>query len=96
MTANLQVAVPPSPKALNWFCCQPESSVYPLFFLSKDTDNPTYKSLYLRESRGVFGIGAAIYFTNSSSSSSSSTSGDRGSTKRLVSFSLIVAHQKRS
>lgn len=82
---RFQVAVPPSPKALNWFCCQPESSVYPLFFLSKDTDNPTYKSLYLRESRGVFGIGAAIYFTNSSSSSSSSTSGDRGSTKRYLS-----------
>jgi hypothetical protein len=78
--------VPPSPKALNWFCCQPaESSVYPLFFLSNNTDNPTYKSLYLKQSCGVFGIGAAIYFTNTSSF----TSGELSSTKRLISFSLI-------
>ncbi|XP_061990446.1 protein PHYLLO, chloroplastic isoform X1 [Rosa rugosa] len=69
---RFQVAVPPSAKALNWFCCQPESSVvYPLFFVSKETENPSYKSLYVNETRGVFGIGAAIYFTPSSNSSSS-------------------------
>nr|POF02706.1 isoform 2 of protein phyllo, chloroplastic [Quercus suber] len=78
---RFQVAVPPGPKALNWFCCQPELSVYPLFFLSKNTDNPTYKSLFLNGSRGVFGIGAAIYFTNSSSC----TSRERNLTKRYLS-----------
>ncbi|KAF3944586.1 hypothetical protein CMV_028957 [Castanea mollissima] len=78
---RFQVAVPPGPKALNWFCCQPELSVYPLFFLSKNTDSPTCKSLYLNGSHGVFGIGAAIYFTNSSSC----TSGERNLTKRYLS-----------
>lgn len=70
--------MPPSAKALNWFCCQPESSaVYPLFFISKDTtDNPSYKSLYVNETRGVFGIGAAIYFTPSSSSTKRFTLGE--------------------
>ncbi|PNY01228.1 protein PHYLLO chloroplastic-like, partial [Trifolium pratense] len=62
------VMVPPSPKALSWFCCQPESSgVYPLIFISKNMDNPTCKSLYVNGSRGVFGIGAAVSFVNSSS-----------------------------
>lgn len=63
----VQVAVPPSPKALSWFCCQPESSdVFPLIFLSKNMDNPTCKSLHVNGSRGVFGIGAAVSFTHSS------------------------------
>ncbi|MBA0828474.1 hypothetical protein Goarm_013146 [Gossypium armourianum] len=62
---RFQVAVPPSAKALNWFCSQPESSaVFPMFFLSKETISPTCKSLYLNKVRGVFGIGAAISFTN--------------------------------
>jgi isochorismate synthase/2-succinyl-5-enolpyruvyl-6-hydroxy-3-cyclohexene-1-carboxylate synthase/2-succinyl-6-hydroxy-2,4-cyclohexadiene-1-carboxylate synthase/O-succinylbenzoate synthase len=78
--------VPPSPKALNLFCRQLESSVYPLFFVSKNTDNPTYKSLYLNGSRGVFGFGAAIYFTDSSSR----TSGERSLTKRLILFLPFV------
>ncbi|PKI64425.1 hypothetical protein CRG98_015150 [Punica granatum] len=61
------VAVPPGAKALNWFCCQPEASqVFPLFFISKDEDQ-SYKSLLLNETRGVFGCGAAAYFTDSSS-----------------------------
>ncbi|XP_045833302.1 protein PHYLLO, chloroplastic isoform X1 [Trifolium pratense] len=65
---RFQVMVPPSPKALSWFCCQPESSgVYPLIFISKNMDNPTCKSLYVNGSRGVFGIGAAVSFVNSSS-----------------------------
>lgn len=63
--------MPPSAKALNWFCSQPETSaVYPLFFIGKDAENPSYKSLYANETRGVFGIGAAVHFAPSSSSSS--------------------------
>ncbi|KAH9707762.1 protein PHYLLO [Citrus sinensis] len=62
---RFQVAVPPSAKALDWFCRQPESSeVFPVFFLSRDMENPTSKSLYLNQNRGVFGIGAAVYFTH--------------------------------
>lgn len=65
---RFQVAVPPSAKSLYCFCSQPVSSaVYPLFFLSKETDDPTCNSLYLNRTRGVFGIGAAVYFTNDSS-----------------------------
>ncbi|PON74619.1 Menaquinone biosynthesis protein MenD [Parasponia andersonii] len=60
---RFQVAVPPSAKALNWFCIQPESSsVFPLFFISKDKNEPSYKSLVLNETRGVFGMGSAVYF----------------------------------
>uniref|UniRef100_A0A0A0KQZ1 Mandelate racemase/muconate lactonizing enzyme C-terminal domain-containing protein n=1 Tax=Cucumis sativus TaxID=3659 RepID=A0A0A0KQZ1_CUCSA len=67
---RFQVAVPPSAKALLWFCCQPESSeVYPIFFVSNEKD-PTIKSLYLNDTRGVFGIGTAIYFASLSSTSS--------------------------
>ena len=70
MDLTVQVAVPPSAKALSWFCCQPEPSpVYPVFFISKETENVSYKSLYVNETRGVFGIGEAIYFTPSSASS---------------------------
>ncbi|XAR65340.1 2-succinyl-5-enolpyruvyl-6-hydroxy-3-cyclohexene-1-carboxylic-acid synthase [Bertholletia excelsa] len=64
---RFQVAVPPSAKALNWFCRQPASSgVFPQFFLSKEQDNPTFKSLLLGEVRGVFGIGAALLFKGTS------------------------------
>ncbi|KAJ4846899.1 hypothetical protein Tsubulata_026226 [Turnera subulata] len=65
---RFQIAVPPSPKALIWFCCQPESSgVFPRFFMSKETENPSSKLLLLNKTRGVFGIGAAIYFASDSS-----------------------------
>ncbi|KAG8366507.1 hypothetical protein BUALT_Bualt17G0087200 [Buddleja alternifolia] len=58
---RFQLAVPPSAKALSWFCSQPESSnVYPLFFLSNENENTTYKSLSLGRTRGVFGIGSAV------------------------------------
>ncbi|XP_028761883.1 protein PHYLLO, chloroplastic-like isoform X1 [Neltuma alba] len=61
---RFQVAVPPGPKALSWFCCQPESSgVFPQIYLSKNSDNPTCKSLHVNGRRGVFGIGAAASFT---------------------------------
>ncbi|XP_050872280.1 protein PHYLLO, chloroplastic isoform X2 [Lathyrus oleraceus] len=64
---RFQVVVPPSPKALSWFCCQPESSaVFPLIFVSKNMDNPTCKSLFVNGSRGVFGVGAAVSFVHSS------------------------------
>ncbi|KAJ9163450.1 hypothetical protein P3X46_023117 [Hevea brasiliensis] len=83
---RFQVAVPPSPKALNWFCCQLESSgVFPQFFVSKETENPSCKSLYLNRTRGVFGIGAAIYFVQSSSH----TSGNQSSIRRYVSSDSI-------
>ncbi|KAM1641257.1 hypothetical protein PS2_010979 [Malus domestica] len=36
----------------------------------QDVENPSYKSLYVNETRGVFGIGAAVHFAPSSSSSS--------------------------
>ncbi|KAL0396872.1 UNVERIFIED_CONTAM: protein PHYLLO, chloroplastic [Sesamum calycinum] len=64
---KFQLAVPPSAKALNWFCSQPEASkVFPLFFLSSEKENPTYKSLSLGRTRGVFGIGSAVSFKGSS------------------------------
>lgn len=59
---TFEVAVPPSAKALNWFFGQHDKAgVFPLFFLSKN-ENPSYKTLALGKTRGVFGIGAAIYF----------------------------------
>lgn len=73
--------MPPSAKALNWFCSQPESSaVFPLFFVSKETSDPSYKSLLLNETRGVFGIGSAVYFARDSSS----TSVERSQTRRFI------------
>ncbi|KAJ7943266.1 protein PHYLLO, chloroplastic [Quillaja saponaria] len=88
---RFRVVVPPSPKALNWFCCQPESSgVFPLFFLSKNKDNPTCKSLHLNGSRGIFAIGAAVYFAHSSSVNSEKQS----SIKRYISIdsTFIMAY----
>ncbi|GMP83014.1 hypothetical protein CsSME_00037095 [Camellia sinensis var. sinensis] len=77
---RFQVAVPPSAKALNWFCCQPESlGVFPQFFLSKEKDDPTFRSLSLSGVRGVFGIGTAVLFKGSSSCASAEWS----SIKRL-------------
>ncbi|CAE5963485.1 unnamed protein product [Arabidopsis arenosa] len=65
---RFQVAVPPRAKALFWFCSQPKSSgVYPVFFLSKETVEPSYKSLYVKEPHGVFGIGNALSFVHPSS-----------------------------
>ncbi|XP_011009175.1 PREDICTED: protein PHYLLO, chloroplastic isoform X3 [Populus euphratica] len=64
---RFQVAVPPSPKALNWFCSLPESDgVFPRFFQSKETEDASCKKLYLRRTRGVFGLGSAICFEASS------------------------------
>lgn len=61
--------MPPRAKALFWFCSQPVSSsgVFPVFFLSKDeTVKPCYKSLFVKEPHGVFGIGNALSFVHSS------------------------------
>ncbi|XVE91706.1 hypothetical protein REPUB_Repub01dG0034000 [Reevesia pubescens] len=83
---RFQVAVPPSAKALNWFCSQPESSgVFPLFFLSKEMNSPTCKSLCLNTARGTFGIGAAVSFINSSC-----VPGELGSIKRCLSNDSIL------
>ncbi|KAK7360716.1 hypothetical protein VNO77_02725 [Canavalia gladiata] len=61
---RFQVAVPPSPKALAWFCSQPQSSaVFPLIYVS-NYNNGDCKSLYVNGSRGVFGIGAAVSFAS--------------------------------
>ncbi|XP_009127684.1 protein PHYLLO, chloroplastic isoform X1 [Brassica rapa] len=69
---RFQVAVPPRAKALFWFCSQPVSSgVFPVFFLSKDTVEPSYKSLYVKEPHGVFGIGDALSFLHHSKGHSS-------------------------
>ncbi|KAL7259819.1 hypothetical protein ACSBR1_005646 [Camellia fascicularis] len=52
---------------MNSFCCQPESSgVFPQFFLSKEKDNPTFRSLSLSGVRCFFGIGTAVLFKGSS------------------------------
>lgn len=59
--------MPPSAKALNWYCSQPESSkVFPLFFLSNEKEDPSFKSLSLGRTRGVFGMGSAVNFKGSS------------------------------
>ncbi|KAF7808978.1 protein PHYLLO, chloroplastic isoform X1 [Senna tora] len=88
---RFQVAVPPSPKALSWFCCQPESSgVFPLIFISKNEDNPTCKSLYVNGRRGIFGIGAAASFSHPSPLNT----GKKSLFKRYISSdsTLIVAY----
>lgn len=38
-----------------------------MFFLSKETVEPSFKSLYVKEPHGVFGIGAAFSFVHPSS-----------------------------
>ncbi|XP_052198857.1 protein PHYLLO, chloroplastic isoform X2 [Diospyros lotus] len=79
---RFQVAVPPSSKALNWFCCQPESSgLFPQFFLSKEKDNQALRPLSLGGLRGVFGIGATVLIKGSSSSAL----GELSSLKRCLS-----------
>ena len=95
LIVKLQVAVPPSAKAMNWFFSQPLSSaVFPLFFLSKETENLIFKSLSLGGACGVFGIGAAVRFT----CPSFSTLGGQNSFKRLIlplyllSFFVILAY----
>ncbi|KAL9246308.1 hypothetical protein vseg_019859 [Gypsophila vaccaria] len=61
---RFQVAVPPTASALSWFCCQPESSgVFPHFYMCKQSEN---ESASTSKARGVFGIGAAVCFRQSS------------------------------
>lgn len=84
---HLQVVVPPSAKALNWFCCQPESSaVFPQFFLSKEKANQITHSL--SGLRGIFGIGAAILFKGSSYASQEWSSLERLISSYLLGFYL--------
>lgn len=66
---RFQVAVPPHANALEWFCCQPESSgVFPQFYMSKQSENPNRDSAFFSKTHGVFGIGAAVSFRHSPSS----------------------------
>nr|GMC46873.1 protein PHYLLO, chloroplastic isoform X2 [Ipomoea batatas] len=70
----------------------PESSaVFPIIFLSKERDHPTYKSLALGRTHGVFGIGSAINFNGPSSA----TAGELSESGRYVSIDpkLIVAYE---
>ncbi|EPS67916.1 hypothetical protein M569_06857, partial [Genlisea aurea] len=60
---RFQVAVPPGAKSLNWFWSQLDpSKVFPIFFLSSENRNPTYKTIPLGTTRGIFGVGSAITF----------------------------------
>ncbi|GAB4828987.1 hypothetical protein Ancab_018646 [Ancistrocladus abbreviatus] len=55
---RFEVAVPPSAKALSWFCCQPHScGIFPQVYITCESEN---------ETRGAFGIGNAINFCTSS------------------------------
>ncbi|KAI3744251.1 hypothetical protein L1987_57328 [Smallanthus sonchifolius] len=59
---RFQIAVSPGSKALSWFCCQdPSLGVFPQFFVSTGVEKSTNKFLSFSRTRGVFGIGAAIY-----------------------------------
>ncbi|CAK9181626.1 unnamed protein product [Ilex paraguariensis] len=88
---RIQVAVPPSAKALKWFCCQPElSKAFPLFFLSKKMENPTYQMLSLDRTRGVFGLGAAFYIKSSFSCASAACSAFQR--YLLVDSTLVMAY----
>ncbi|XP_038988041.1 protein PHYLLO, chloroplastic isoform X3 [Phoenix dactylifera] len=65
---RIQVAVPPSTKALNWLCCQcKELSVFPQFyFLARQTREQSLELASLNGMVEVSGIGTAIYVHGSS------------------------------
>ncbi|KAI7754357.1 hypothetical protein M8C21_006045 [Ambrosia artemisiifolia] len=59
---RFQVAVSPGSKALSWFCCQdPSLGVFPQFFVSTGVEKGIDKFLSFSGTRGVFGVGAAVY-----------------------------------
>nr|XP_043623438.1 protein PHYLLO, chloroplastic [Erigeron canadensis] len=63
---RFQIAVSPGPKALSWFCSQdPSLGVYPQFFITTGVENPTNKVLSFSRTRGIFGLGAAVYIKSS-------------------------------
>nr|GFB67827.1 protein PHYLLO, chloroplastic [Tanacetum cinerariifolium] len=65
------VAVSPGSRALNWFCSQnPSLEVFPQFFVSTGVENPTNKLLTFNRTRGIYGIGAALYIRSPCSSDS--------------------------
>lgn len=67
---RFQIAVSPGSRALNWFCSQnPSLEVFPQFFVSTGVENPTNKFLTFNRTRGVYGIGAALYISPCSSDS---------------------------
>ncbi|XP_076898989.1 protein PHYLLO, chloroplastic-like isoform X2 [Bidens hawaiensis] len=68
---RFQIAVSPGSKALSWFCCQDASlEVFPQFFISTAVETSTNKFLSFSRTRGVFGIGAAVYIKTNFSSAS--------------------------
>ncbi|MCL7043110.1 hypothetical protein MKW94_015470 [Papaver nudicaule] len=68
---RFQVAVPPSTKAWNWLCNQPQTpEVFPQFYLSKMDVDKQVVDLHLPNGLlGVSGIGAAAQFTCTSDAS---------------------------
>ena len=67
----MQIAVSPGSRALNWFCSQnPSLEVFPQFFVSTGVENPTNKLLTFNRTRGIYGIGAALYIRGPCSSDS--------------------------
>ncbi|KAI3719963.1 hypothetical protein L6452_20869 [Arctium lappa] len=59
---RFQIAVSPGSRALSLFCSQdPSLGVFPQFFVSTGVEKPTTKFLSFSRTRGIFGIGAAVY-----------------------------------
>lgn len=81
---RFEVAVPPCSKPFIWFCTEPESSeVFPQFYISKVSNMASHQSVYLNNSHGIFGIGAAVDFGHLSS-------GDIGNWDLFRSFLQIL------
>ncbi|KAJ4961763.1 hypothetical protein NE237_021673 [Protea cynaroides] len=83
---RLQVAVPPSTKALNWLCFQPQSlGAFPQFYLSKKEVEDLSCEFLPLEGHGISGVGSAVYFTGPYL-----TPEVWGSIKRYVSSSPLI------
>ncbi|XP_026381048.1 protein PHYLLO, chloroplastic-like isoform X2 [Papaver somniferum] len=89
---RFQVAVPPSTKACNWLCNQPQTpEVFPQFYLSKMDVDKEGVDLHLPNGLlGVSGVGAAAQFTCKTTDASK----ERSSIKRYLSVAspLIKAY----
>lgn len=77
---RFEVAVPPSANACEWFCSQPGTSgVFPQFYICKELEKTRHQSALASKNYGIFGIGAAVDFRQSSFSS-----GDWNSFRRYL------------
>lgn len=77
---RFEVAVPPSANACEWFCSQPGTSgVFPQFYICKELEKTPHQSALASKNYGIFGIGAAVDFRQSSFSS-----GDWNSFRRYL------------